>query len=547
MRSGIDWREVGAGGRFEQIVSVLLSTLHPGSRRIDGSGGDGGRDHQFEVDGRLELWQSKYFLGRLAEKGRKRQVTDSLLTAAALQPDSWTLVTPMVPTPEELAWLRELQHQYPFPLDWKGGDWLDAELMLHPSIVRHFNSANDEYVALLRELSQEQEALVDGLPAARERLENLAGKINGSNPFYDLILTLDSGRVTSAGLRAKYPGADVDSPITIRFAVVVGSEPADAQVSEALENALSWGEQATLPATHVKNLVVDAPHGLGHTADQAVLTIGPAESEPVVLDLQLAVWAPDGQKMAALPARLLERVRGQRGVTVKGQDLTGVVNVQLRLDEQESRESLNLRFNEPPPLVPSTLLPVLRFMKMCVAPNKLSFDLKNPESSWAVEIPTSYVPALDDYVTFVEGLDRVQRTAMTPFPVPAQWTGRDALEVRRAVRLLDGERVRIGGGPANFSLEAEVAGAFREATKVSERHTIALAASESFKTQICGYTLDLGPCIFYIEAATLEIDETADESGGYAVTVHPGDGYGVEVGLGHLQDDPGQPRAPRDL
>lgn len=168
MRDGIDWREVGAGGRFEQIVSVLLSTLHPGSRRIDGSGGDGGRDHQFEVDGRLELWQSKYFLGRLAEKGRKRQVTDSLLTAAALQPDSWTLVTPMVPTPEELAWLRELQHQYPFPLDWKGGDWLDAELMLHPSIVRHFNSANDEYVALLRELSQEQEALVDGLPAARE-------------------------------------------------------------------------------------------------------------------------------------------------------------------------------------------------------------------------------------------------------------------------------------------------------------------------------------------------------------------------------------------
>ena len=31
---------------YEDIVSVLLSRLHPDAQRIDGKGGDGGRDVQ---------------------------------------------------------------------------------------------------------------------------------------------------------------------------------------------------------------------------------------------------------------------------------------------------------------------------------------------------------------------------------------------------------------------------------------------------------------------------------------------------------------------
>lgn len=135
MKDGIDWTEVGAGGRFEKIVSTLLSTLHPESERIDGAGGDGGRDHQLRSDDRHDLWQSKYFLRRLSESPtRKGQVTESLQTAARLRPDSWTLVTPMVPTPGERAWFDELASEYPFPVVWRGGDWLDAQLALYPAI-----------------------------------------------------------------------------------------------------------------------------------------------------------------------------------------------------------------------------------------------------------------------------------------------------------------------------------------------------------------------------------------------------------------------------
>lgn len=72
VRDGIDWAEVGAGGRFEKIVSTLLSTLHPDSERIDGTGGDGGRDHQWRTGEHLELWQSSITSDGYQSPGRAK-------------------------------------------------------------------------------------------------------------------------------------------------------------------------------------------------------------------------------------------------------------------------------------------------------------------------------------------------------------------------------------------------------------------------------------------------------------------------------------------
>ena len=41
----IRWECLGER-KYEDMVSVLLSRLHPDSQRIDGKGGDGGRDVQ---------------------------------------------------------------------------------------------------------------------------------------------------------------------------------------------------------------------------------------------------------------------------------------------------------------------------------------------------------------------------------------------------------------------------------------------------------------------------------------------------------------------
>ena len=67
---------------FEDVVAVLISRLNPEAQRIDGSGGDGGRDVQVQADDGLVIFELKSFTGRMASPQRK-QVKDSLKRVGA--------------------------------------------------------------------------------------------------------------------------------------------------------------------------------------------------------------------------------------------------------------------------------------------------------------------------------------------------------------------------------------------------------------------------------------------------------------------------------
>jgi hypothetical protein len=51
--------------KYENMVSVLLSRLHPDSQRIDGKGGDGGRDVQIVHTGDGSIDGGRFYRGRL--------------------------------------------------------------------------------------------------------------------------------------------------------------------------------------------------------------------------------------------------------------------------------------------------------------------------------------------------------------------------------------------------------------------------------------------------------------------------------------------------
>lgn len=542
MKNSIDWAEVGSGGRFEDIVGVLLSTLHPESERIDGAGGDGGRDHQLRSVDRLDLWQSKYFVKRLSEsKTRKGQIKESLQTAAGLQPDSWTLITPMVPNATELKWFDGLRSKYPFPLCWRDGTWLDARLAEHQGIVRFFMGANDEYVALIRELKEEQEALVDGLPAATSRIERLAAKIDAANPFYRVDFVVENERIVSSSLRPKYLGAEKDSPITISFTVETGSSPAGTALLDDLRAALDWGDEVVLPPTFVRDVVVDAPHGMGGPIGQAQITISPASTETIDVSMRLAIQAPDGRQLAALPAKLVERIRASRGVTLHGRDITGTVSTRLRLDLEKQRVSLGLTYEAMPAMLPGAALPVLRFRASAVCPNTISFSVGGTTSSAPVPLPPD--PALPEaYIQLVEGLERLQQAACEPFPVPEEWSIEDQRQVRRGVRLLDGERVAIGGGTVRFIMEdpRPLLRAFTD----SPTSAMAFASGDPYVIHVAGHELSLGSCTFYVQRATLDpTSMEPDTSGVHHIAIVPDPGHGIEVALGALAQSPGQPPA----
>ncbi|WP_311560252.1 hypothetical protein [Pseudonocardia charpentierae] len=521
-------------------MSILLSTLYPDSQRIDGSGGDGGRDHQLVTDNKKDYWQSKYFLHRLRESAtRKRQVTESLITAAAEQPDSWTLVTPMIPNPEELRWFDSLQPGYPFPLKWRGGDWLDARLAEHPAIVRHFMGANDQYVALLRELKQEQDAMVDGLPAAIDRLEQLAARMDHANPFYRVDFSIENGKVASASLKPKYPGAEKDFPIETRFDIVVESAQAEDGLRQRVADAFDWGEAVDIPAANIRNLNVNAPHGFAITDGSADISIGAVAAEAVQLSLQLLVQAPEGRRVAALPFHLAGRTHGAKGITLRGVDLTGMIRVRIRAEVAAGRVQLNIRSGTPSQgILPGTLLPALRFIAAASSPNTATFSIQGVPTGVAIELPDAE-PLEPRYVEFIEGLARLQDVTNFPFPVPESWTNKDEYELRRAIRLLNGERIRIGAGPASFTL-VRSAPDMAATISAAEFHSVAIPAFDPYVARICGHDIDLGDYTHYVQKARITSVELPENTG-YRVTIDPDAGYGIEAALGVKNQPPGQP------
>jgi len=78
---------------------------------------------QLRTPQRQDLFELKSFTRRLTARSpsRRRQVEESLRTAAGLQPDSWSLVVPINHNPGELEWFDGLRREYPFPLTWHGG------------------------------------------------------------------------------------------------------------------------------------------------------------------------------------------------------------------------------------------------------------------------------------------------------------------------------------------------------------------------------------------------------------------------------------------
>src|ERR1700734_3676273 len=85
---------------YEDIVAVLISRLHPDAQRVDGSGGDGGRDVLLPLPSGTEIFELKSFTGRV-NPSRRLQVKRSLKRAAAHSPSAWHMVVPINPTPAE--------------------------------------------------------------------------------------------------------------------------------------------------------------------------------------------------------------------------------------------------------------------------------------------------------------------------------------------------------------------------------------------------------------------------------------------------------------
>ena len=455
----IQWNDFEPQG-YEDMVSVLLSRLHPDAQRIDGKGGDGGRDVQI-VDGQdgpiTNAFELKSFTGRM-NTGRRRQVKKSLKRAASLGPARWTLVVPIDPTPAEDNWFRELRKGYPFPIEWYGKTWLDEKMSAFPDIRRYFlEGTSDEVVRLLRELQKEQ-AIVTDVPDAMGRLRTLRERLNENDPHYRYELSTGKdaadGRPTDVvfavgfcdmrvDVYPKYLGATKDRPITVNVTILVDTD------DEVVQNALNYGLEATIPPHMVDSVTVDAPLGLAGDFTETELTLIPINSldEPVTLSLDIM----DGDTiLASWPVHLTERTSGLRGFTLTGADSIGWLQTRIKVNVET--KGLEAKFwLTPQSTMPGALLPLFRWVDACKPPLHLRFRWQGGLEP-RIEIRKSFL-ADDSLSRIVEALAYLQKRCGIHWEMSPSLTPEEGQQILAAATMLKEETIDFTWKPWNFRLD----------------------------------------------------------------------------------------------
>lgn len=440
--TAIVWAEIDSS-TFEKMVSALIKSKYPDAQRIDGSGGDQGREIQITTGDGLVVYQFKSFTGRVDDRsGRRRQVEHSLVKAAKLNPASWTLVVPIDPTPGELAWFERLRQKYPFPLDWSGKNWLDLELSERPGLVRYFlHNGADEAVRLLTQLKAERAALGNAVPDALKRAQDLMTLLNDVDPYYTFEITMGTGKQAVAVI-PRYPGAEADSPIRISLELQVPDSPEGRARMVEFRSAFEYGTGMEISSDELRGISIEAPAGMGGKFTSGKVIATPVHDPNWKLPGRLLVVTPDGTTVAALPVVYSERTTGSKGFTVTAWDRTGTLRVVQRVDGSTAMGVASIKFDLPEDAHPGLVLPVLRFLYRLSPPNMVVFEINGK----TISSPSAALekPLIDgDFFEIIEALDRVQAGTATPFAVPGDLNKDDVDAIVQADRLLKGEALEL--------------------------------------------------------------------------------------------------------
>ena len=501
----IQWNGFEPQG-YEDMVSVLLSRLHPGAQRIDGKGGDGGRDVQI-VDGQdgpiTYAFELKSFTGRMTT-GRRRQVERSLKRAASLGPARWILVVPIDPTPAEDNWFRKLSKGYSLPIEWYGKTWLDEKMSAFPDIRRYFlEEASYEVVRLLRELQKEQ-AIVTDVPDAMGRLRTLRERLNEIDPHYRY--ELSTGKDAADGrpmdvvfavgfcdmrvdVYPKYLGATKDRPVTLNVKILVDAD------DEVVQNALDYGLETTIPPHMVDSVTVDAPFGLAGDFTETEVTLIPINSldEPVTLSLDIM----DGDSIvASWPVHLTERTSGLRGSTLTGADGTGWLQAHIKVDVET--KSLEAKFwLTPQSAMPGALLPLFRWVDACKPPYHLRFRWQGGLEP-RIEIRKPFL-ADDSLGRIVEALAYLQKRCGIHWEMSPSLTPEEGQQILAAATMLKEETIDFTWKSWNLRLDHSES-ALKELMDGNSR---AILSRQDVRIELEGVTVAIVRTQTHLESARL--------------------------------------------
>lgn len=377
----IQWKSVAENpARFERVMKMLIRRLYPTAQGMDGSGGDGGVDVWLQTDAGPVIFEVKSFAWRLTPPQR-RQIEKSLATASQHNPVAWHLVLPLEHSPAEKKWFDQLRLEYPtILLSWRGTDWLDEQFALHDDLRIYMEGPERGLLALSAEMHLEQAAFTRGVPDLAERLSTLHARAQDISPFYRVDFATDGTRQQIVRTLDASAGQ-----ISIKARLQVDPDDHEAtRASRELSKVLAYGGETRIRGGFIEALsIFDADHlveELGPFGSDSQLRLAtPQDTSRPPVPCRLRVLGDDGSGLASLDLSLRSHATGHAGISARGSDLSGMVDLTLRVDHERDgvplSGGLELNLASPHRQWPSAIRPVADLLLAAHARNLVEVEL----------------------------------------------------------------------------------------------------------------------------------------------------------------------------
>lgn len=459
MKNRIDWDDPRLNSTvYEDMVSVLISRLYPRVQRIDGSGGDEGRDVLMELPTGLEIFELKSFTRRLTNS-RRQQIKRSLKRAAAHNPKAWHLVVPINPTGKELDWFKGITEPLEFQCDWLGLTWLEDMMAQHLDIPRYFlEGANDEVVHLLTELNKEQAVLKNGVSDAVERIEALAHRLNELDPYYNFGFTYHPGKPVSITVLPRYEGADKDRPIQMNGKFRFPNTPEGKKAALALQETLYYGTPSTIVGKFIESFKIDGPLGIKSNtiSDKLHLEALRDQSAKNIFANLVVENVESGDTIVQVPLQGVERTTGQRGGEIKLTDPEGALSVIMRIDTVTNQVNLKYTYHQPENKLPISFLPTLKFSGEMHSGNQLLIELEGKRMDPPFQLQGEANESLLSEIRLIQNLADIQQFSGKYFPTPKKFTRDEAININHVHKLVTGETLNGTWNHLSFQTSASL-------------------------------------------------------------------------------------------
>jgi hypothetical protein len=242
---------------------------------------------------------------------------------------------------------------------------------------------------------------------------------------------------------------------------------------------------------------------LGEEVTNPKIILGPAEDPAFRLDGRATISDPAGAPLGSVALRFERRRTGRRGGTLFGQDITGILRLEVMVDTVTHKGNIHFQLGYPAEgLLPGALLPTLRILRHFHAPNRLDLQIGGTA---ALKQPTPLQeaePITAAFLRLVEDLERVQAFSQTVFPLPKELTREEMAAIRRAAQLVAGERVAVASGPASVTIVLRDP-QFFEKLMVDDTPVSFTVTEDNYMETIAGVEVPLGAALVTIASATV--------------------------------------------